>query len=236
MRKGIVFALVLGIALAGLASAADQPILGVAEFQNQARGVWWWYPGVGWDLSDMVTNELVATGVFRVVERAKVEHVLDEQDLADYGRVEPSTAAEIGKMTGAQYLVMGSVSAFEGKTKGTGGGIGYKGVRIGGKKEKAYLAVDLRVVNSTTGEVEYVRTIEGTAQGYGVNLGAYKGGFSGNLGQYENTPVGKAIRACIIHISDYLACAMVDQDECLQEYGAAEKRRRDKTKSSIKID
>jgi curli biogenesis system outer membrane secretion channel CsgG len=236
MRKVIVLALILATASVGLASAADKPILGVAEFTNQATGVWWWTRGVGWDLTDMLTNELVGTGAFSVVERAKVEHVLDEQDLAAYGRVEESTAAKVGEMIGAQYLVMGSVSAFEGKTAGTGGGVGYKGIRIGGKKEKAYLAVDLRVVNSTTGQVEFVRTIEGTAQGHGVDVGVYKSGFAGNLGQYENTPVGKAIRACLIHITDYLQCAMVDQDECLQEYGAADKRRRDKTKDSIKID
>ena len=136
MKKTILLALIVSFTLTAAAIAADKPVLGVAEFQNTATGVWWYNRGVAWDLTDMLTNELAATGKFDVVERAKVEHVLDEQDLASYGRVDPATAAKTGKLIGAQYLVMGAVSAFEGKTAGTGGGIGYKGIRIGGKKEK----------------------------------------------------------------------------------------------------
>ena len=41
----------------------------------------------GWELSGMLTNELAATGSFSMVERSKLEHVLDEQNLAasDHG-------------------------------------------------------------------------------------------------------------------------------------------------------
>ena len=88
----------------------------------------------------MLTNEMAATGSFKMVERANLEPVMREQDLVDYGRIRPGTGAEIGKLTGAQYLVMGTVSAYEENVKGTGGGIGFRGIRVGGKKEQAYLA------------------------------------------------------------------------------------------------
>ena len=61
-------------------------------------------------------------------------------------------------------------------------------------------------------------------------------GLSGGLGKYENTPTGKAIRACLMEISDYLGCVMVDKDDCVAEYKAKESSRRDKTKKSIKLD
>lgn len=227
---------VLAMMALGTAAQADKPVLGVAEFHNSARGVSWWYGGVGWDLSDMLANELVATGAFNVVERAKLEHVLREQDLADYGRIAPGTGAQIGKLTGAQYLVLGTVSSFEHNVKGTGGGIGFRGVRVGGKKDEAYMAVDLRVVNSTTGEIEFVRSIEARAGGKGIRLGLYKGGFSGNLAKEDKTPVGKAIRACLIEITDYLECAMVTKGSCMDEYDAKDRSRREKTKGSIKLD
>jgi len=220
-------------------AAADEPVLGVAEFKNEVgQAAYWWYGtgSVGWDLSDMLSNELAATGSFRVVERAKLQYVLDEQDLNDYGRVAEGTGAEIGKLTGAQYLVLGSVSAYEEDVKGTGGGIGYKGIRVGGKKGKAYMAVDLRVVNTTTGELEFVRTVEARAGSKGFDVGVWRSGFSGNLAQYEKTPTGKAIRACLIEIVDFLDCAMVQQDGCMAEYDAKEKARREKTKDSIKLD
>jgi curli biogenesis system outer membrane secretion channel CsgG len=69
-----------------------------------------------------------------------------------------------------------------------------------------------------------------------VAVGLYKGGFGGALEKYENTPTGKALRAMTIEASEYLACAMVDQDDCMDEYNAKEKSRRDKTKKAIKLD
>jgi curli biogenesis system outer membrane secretion channel CsgG len=107
---------------------------------------------------------------------------------------------------------------------------------VGGKKDEAYIAVDLRVIDSTTGEVAYVRTVEARSGGFGISLGAYKGGFGGNLANEKKTPAGKAIRAVVVEISDYLECAMVDQDRCMEEYDAKEEKRRDGLKSGIKLD
>ena len=145
-----------------------------------------------------------------------------EQDLAASGRVSKSTGAKIGKLTGARYLVFATVTAFDSHTAGTGGGLSFHGIGVGGKKEDAYIAVDLRVVDTTTGEVEFTRTVEGRATSYGMGGSVYRGGFGGQLGKYENTPTGKAIRGCIIEITDYLGCAMVDKDSCLDEYAAKE--------------
>jgi curli biogenesis system outer membrane secretion channel CsgG len=226
---------VLTLFISGAAVASTKPVLGVVEFRNETSAGWW-SGGVGRELGDMLANELVGTEKFKVVEREKLDKVLDEQDLADSGRVAKKTGAKIGKLTGAQYLVVATLSAFENDVKGTGGGIGFRGISVGGKKEEAYLAVDLRVIDTTTGEVEYTRTVEARAASGGVALGVYRGGFGGNLSKYEKTPTGKAIRAVIMEISEYLSCAMVDQDDCMTEYRAKESSRREKTKKSIKLD
>lgn len=227
-------ALAVLVLVAGPA-AADKPTVGVAEFTNSARAHWW-YAGVGWDLADTLTNELAALGSFTIVERAKLEPVLREQDLAASGRVARGTGAKIGKLTGAQYLIMGSVSSYEENTKGGGGGIGFKGVRLGGKKSDAYIAVDLRVVDTTTGEIAYTRSVEARAGSKGFNVGVFKGGFSGNMNKFNKTPHGKAIRAVIIEITDYLDCAMVKQNSCMAEYDAKEAGRRQRTKDAVKLD
>jgi curli biogenesis system outer membrane secretion channel CsgG len=220
--------------IAGSALAA-KPSMGVAEFQNDTSAGWW-SGGVGRDLAGMLTNELAGTGKFKMVERQKLDAVLEEQDLADSGRINKKTGAKIGKLTGAQYLVVATLSAFENDVKGTGGGVSFRGISVGGKKEDAYMAVDLRVIDTTTGEVEFTRTVEARASSGGLSVGLYRGGFGGNLSKYENTPTGKAIRAVIMEISEYLACAMVDQDGCMDEYKAKESARREKTKKSIKLD
>ena len=235
MRFAKVVAVVCLLFVASVCLAESKPSVGVAEFRNDTSAGWW-YGGAGSDLSSMLTNELAGTEKFKVVERAKLGHVLDEQDLGASGRVNKSTAAKVGKLTGAQYLVMGTVSAFTENSSGGGGGLNFKGFSLGGSKKDAYMAIDLRVVDTTTGEVAFTRTVEARSTSYGVHGSGYVKGLSGGLGKYENTPTGKAIRACLMEISDYLGCVMVDKDECVAEYKAKESSRRDKTKKSIKLD
>ncbi len=226
-----------GLAVAGPAAArgGKQPVVAVAEFKNETSAGWW-RGGVGWELSGMLSNELASSGDFKVVERAKLESVMSEQDLAASGRVRGGTGAKMGKLTGADYLVMGTVTAYEENTASTGGGIMIKGISLGGKKSDAYLAVDIRVVNATTGEIDFSRTVEGRASGGGVSVGVFRGGFGGALSQEKNTPAGKAIRAALVEVTDYLDCVMVKQDGCEGEYQAKESKRREKNKKSLKLD
>lgn len=235
MKKSGLMTAVLVLLMSAGASAKGKPVMAVVEFTNTS-GAYWWSGGVGNDLADLLTNELAGTEKFKMVERAKLSAVLGEQNLAASGRISKSTGAQIGKMTGAQYLVTGTVTSYEEETKGSSGGISFGGVSLGGKKDDAYLAIDLRVINSTTGEVAFVRSIEARSGGFGLNVGFSKGGLGGNLGKYDKTPAGKAIRACVIEAADYLACVMVDKDGCESEYKDKENSRRKKTKSSIKLD
>ena len=217
------------------AISKNRPVVAVLDFTNETRAHWW-QTDVGRELGGMLANELVSTGAFKVVERNKLDSVLGEQDLGASGRVSKSTAAKMGQMTGAQYLITGNVAAYDENTKGTGGGIGFKGISIGGKSSKAYLAIDLRVVNATTGEVEFVRTVEGHSKGGGMSLGFSRSGFGGSLGGHKKTPAGKAIRAALIEATDYLACVMYDQDSCVKEYRDKERDRRNKSKSALSLD
>ncbi|HEY6844426.1 MAG TPA: CsgG/HfaB family protein [Thermoanaerobaculia bacterium] len=221
--------------LTSAAFASEKPRIGVADFTNDTSAGWW-YGGAGRDLSAMLTNELASTDKFRVVERSKLDAVLAEQDLGSSGRVSGKTAAKVGKLTGAQYLVTGTVSAYEENTSGGGGGLNFHGFSVGGHKQDAYIAIDLRVVDTTTGEVSFTRTVEARSSSYGLRGSGYVGGLSGGLGKYEKTPAGKAIRACLIEITDYLGCVMVDKDDCVAQYKAKEDARRKKTKGSVKLD
>ena len=232
--KGLVSAIFLTCVAIGPAQA-EEPRIGVADFSNTS-GAYWWTGGVGRDLASMVTNELANNGKFSVVERSRLDTVLDEQDLSASGRISKSTRAKIGEITGAQYLVLGTVTAYEENSQGTGGGFSISGISIGGKNDKAYMALDLRVVDTNTGEIAYNRTVEARSGGFGFKLGLSRGKFAGNLGQYKKTPAGKAIRAAVVEIVDYLECAMVVQGGCLAEFDAKEKKRKKSLKSLINLD
>lgn len=227
--------MVSGLIIAGSAYAASKPVVGIAEFKKSVA-VNWWGGEVGKDMADMLANELMGTKKFKVVERQKLGAVIAEQDLAASGRIRKGTGAKTGDLTGAQYLVTGTVSSYEESTAGTGGGLSFKGITVGGNRGKAYIAIDLRVINTSTGEVIDSRTVEANSSKSGLNLGFFKNGLGGNVNTKKKTPAMKAVRAVIMEISDYLACSMVDQDGCLDDYDAKESRRREKTKSSITLE
>jgi len=225
----------LALLLASQMAFADKPVMAVTEFTN-TTGAGWWRGGVGWELADMLTNELVATKAFKMVERKQLDAVLQEQNLGASGRIAAGSAAQLGKITGAKYLVTGTVSAYEEDVQDTGGGISYGGFSIGGKKEDAYMAIDLRVIDTTTGEVVDTRTVEGYSKGGGLNLGMYKWGAGGTLSQEKKTPAGKAIRAAIIEATNYLECSMVKKDSCMADFDAKEQRRRDSATGALELE
>ncbi len=232
-KQIIVFALT---ALFSVSALAEKPTMAVLDFRNNTAA-YWWTGGVGRELAGMLTNELASGKQFRMIERQKLSSLIGEQDLAGSGRVSGSKAAKIGKLVGAQYLVTATVSSFEANVNNTGGGVSFRGVSLGGKSKKAYIAVDLRVVDSTTGEIVETRTIEARTGGLGLSVGISRGGFGGALANEKKTPAGKAIRAVVAEISGYLECSMVKQTKkCLKSYEKKEEKRRAGLSKGISLD
>lgn len=238
MRK-IVILVVLSLSVLMVSSsfAQQKPRLGVLRFTNDTRAGWW-TGTAGRDLQDMLASELVSMNSFQVLERKELDAVLGEQDLGASGRVDKTTAAKIGKIKGAKYLVAGTVSAFEEGTSGKGMGVSVMGLSVGGKKERAYMAVDLKVVDTDTGEIVDARTVEATSESTSTRLGVSAPFVSTDMEKQQKTPTGKAIRACIIEIAEYLDCSLSKgkNDPCMQEYKEKEGKRREKTKKSIKLE
>lgn len=58
-------------------------------------------------IAGMLISELTQNPAARVVERQEIQNLLDEQSLGTAGRVDPQTAAKIGKLVGARYVVLG---------------------------------------------------------------------------------------------------------------------------------
>jgi len=216
-------------------SGPQKPVIAVADFKNETTASWW-SSSVGKDLAGLLSNELSATNSFRVVERQKIDAVLQEQNLMASGRAKLGNAAQMGKLFGAQYLVMGTVTSYEEQAKSSGSGLSFGGISVGGKSAQAYVAVDIRVVDTTTGEIAFVRTIEGNSKSGGSNMSFSKFGASGGFQNEDNKPAGKAIRAAIVMVSSYLDCVMVQKDGCEAEFDQQDKRRRKKTAESLNLD
>lgn len=64
---------------------------------------------VNFAVSEILTKSFLKLGKFTVMERAQLEEVLEEQKLGLSGAMDSTTAAEIGKLAGARFLVLGNV-------------------------------------------------------------------------------------------------------------------------------
>ena len=227
--------------------AQTKPTISVPSFKNETNW-WWWKSSTASQLGDALSNELSATGNFKVVERQKLQSVLSEQELAEAGLVKKPTRAKKGELTGAQYVVLGRVTSYEeGVSKKSGGNQTsgcFMGICAGGGEQKsetdAYISIDLRVVDTSTGEVAYSRTIEGRAtdkaQASSNSIGIFGFQTGSNASEEKKAPVGKALRAAIIETTEYLSCVMYKKDACVNTYQAKDTKRRQGTQDVLKLD
>jgi TolB-like protein len=58
-------------------------------------------------LAQMLISDLAGLDSIRLVERERLEAVLAELKLAQTAKIDPQTAARVGKLLGARYLVLG---------------------------------------------------------------------------------------------------------------------------------
>ena len=214
----------------GTTPAVAKPILAVMKFQDET-GAMPMQGGIGRVVTNMLASELAARNEFTVVERRKLAAILEEQELALSGRLKPGDGAKIGQLTGAQYLVMGTITTFapDTETKVSGGLFGR--AKVEQTDHGAYLAVDLRIVDTGTGEVAFARTVEGrtSASETKIDLAAPDAGYR----MLNNPADAKAVRGAILEIIDYLACVMVRKDACIADFASKESQRREGTKKTF---
>ena len=176
-----------------LAAQTNRPTIAILNFEYGSIQQWWsGNQDIGTGISDMLVDELVNDGSFRVIERKRLDAILAEQDLAQSERADPSakTLVQIGKLLGARYVVTGSVTKFgtENSNKSfSGGGWGSKyGVgSVGTAKGKANVAIATRVIDTTTGESMASAKGEGTSKRSGLLLAGSGGGAVGAAGRIE---------------------------------------------------
>lgn len=135
--------------------------VGIVDFEDASSG------GGGYHRADsqlataareVVTEMLVKSGHFIVVERDRIAQVLSEQKRGQTGAISSQSAAEAGKLLGLQALVVGKITDYN--TKNEQGGFG-GWVRT--SNQSVHVRVSLRFVDATTGEIWAAESGEGSA-------------------------------------------------------------------------
>ena len=213
-RTVLLIAALIGVAAAMPAAAqTTRPSIAVLSFDYGTIQRWWSGTyDIGQGISDMIVDELVNDGSFRVFERQRLNTLLAEQNFQESDRVDPSAKlAKIGKMLGVKYVVAGSVTKFgtEQSNKGVGaGGFGYGGFGIGNvgtSKGKANVAITARIIDVETGEIMATAKGDGTSKRSGFLLGGAGGGGGGGGGgvidfsssNFHDTILGEATEAAV---------------------------------------
>lgn len=107
-RAWLALAAMLALPMAAHAQADTRPVVAVLYFENNSIGRDAAdYNGLGKGVADLLINELAANANFRVVERDRVEALLQEQNLAKSGAIDPETAVKLGKLLGAHHMITG---------------------------------------------------------------------------------------------------------------------------------
>ena len=170
--------------------------IAVTRFDNKVQGTWGsWNIGEG--MAEQLTTALIKTGRFVVVERQALQDVLGEQELGQSGVIRKETAAKVGQVLGAQIIVRGVVSEFSQEESGGGAGIGIAGFRIGGRSSNAHVAVDIRLIDSTTGQVLTSHNASAKAESSGIAVGVSRGNLDFGADSFKKTPIGQATRKAI---------------------------------------
>jgi curli biogenesis system outer membrane secretion channel CsgG len=185
----------------------------VKEFRVDSSIVYpGWYgfqDGLNNAVCDMLTTEMSKQGR-DMVERSRLKDVTDEQDLGNSGRLEKSTAAPIGHILGADYLILGSITEWGMKTRSIGGG-GLLGGMFGGARLSdvtARVKIDYHVVNARTGRI--VAGSAGTAMGEDSNKGvALDNNWYNHIdfseSEWTSSQIGKATRKAVQQIASQLS-------------------------------
>lgn len=92
-------------------AARRETVLAIFDFDNASFDDKEKWDAMGVGFSQMLVTDLLGVKDLQIVERQKLQYVLNELDLHHGDRVDPQTAAEAGRLLGAGTLMFGSFSA-----------------------------------------------------------------------------------------------------------------------------
>jgi curli biogenesis system outer membrane secretion channel CsgG len=127
-------------------NAVAAPTMAVSDFGNPFETT------VSTIIPNVLTENLINSGLFEFYERDRLSAVLREQNLQVSGMVNPETALVLGQLTGIKYLLTGEIVDFGREVRSFSG----YGVRTDTVFYRLEAAV--RVIDTETGRIVFTRT------------------------------------------------------------------------------
>ena len=126
-------------------------------------------------MTEQLTVAIHASGVYTVVERTQLGTVIREQGFQNVA-VDPAKAVELGKLSGADYSMLGKVTMATVDNNPTANVVAQLGGVLGlgdigavaeqyVHKFKGKIELELRLVDNETGEIILAKTVQGSKSG-----------------------------------------------------------------------
>jgi TolB-like protein len=121
MRRRMLLSLVLATLVAAPALQAQDTRPGIAVMPFTDGGSYGKdkedFAALQKGLAAMMISELSQNTQLRLVDRENIQSVIEEQNLGKDGRLDNATAAKVGKIVGAKYMIMGQFTDFYGRMR-----------------------------------------------------------------------------------------------------------------------
>ena len=142
----------------------------------------------------MVETAIISSNRFSVIERGRMEAILEERAMGEYGLTD--AGGTIVGVSGVDYLIYGTITQLGAKQES----FGFGGFATG--KKTVSMAVDLRITDVDTGEIRYAGTVQksinaGTATQFGGISTGRQSDASSDLGEIQRT-VAKSIANVLV--------------------------------------
>src|SRR5882724_7059731 len=187
--------------------------------KTQVQAVFNTQQDIGKGIRAMLVKRIADANNLVVVERAKIQNIMKEQDFNASNRVKQGSGARVGNISGADAMLSGDIVIFgrDDKKRSVKGG-GMFGSVIGGiaaskNEDKAVVVIDYRLIDAETSEV----IATGEARGESVRKGNALGAIGGALGKgiagvqvdmtssnFAQTIIGEATQDCVNKLADIL--------------------------------
>ncbi len=174
---------------------------------------------IGKGIRAMLVKRMSDANNVVIVERAKMDTLIKEQDMNAGNRVKQGSGARVGRISGADALLAGDIVIFgrdDKKTKVKGGGLfggAIGAIAASSNQDKAIVAIDYRLIDAETSEV----IATGEAKGESIRNGNALGALGGVLGKgvagvevdmtssnFAETIIGEATQDCVNKLADIL--------------------------------
>lgn len=128
--------------------------------------------------TDMMITALLRSRQFIILDRSFLGNFMNEQSLVLQERTKVGSGVEVGNIISSQYIISGAITEYQ-IDKSSGG----LGISIGGKGGQqefalASCALDIRLINSSTGEVVWGRSFKKELVGKKISFQVFS--FMGN--------------------------------------------------------